>query len=147
MVKTDIVDKIFQQFIPELRKKFTIRKISTLAGLSYDATYRYVHFFIKEGAFKEEKVGAYSYISINLESDYSRKIIERISLSKTRKFLKKNVVVRKNYSDIGGYSVEMFESLSPKAVAVIKWWFLGKENAEKIGKDLAEREQARYLGL
>ncbi len=95
MVKVEFIDKIIGQFLPELKQKFTIRRISLLTKLSYDATYRHVHYLMKEGALKEEKVGAYSYVSINFESDFARKIIERISLNKTRKFLKKDVVTKK----------------------------------------------------
>ena len=95
MVRVEFVDRVFEQFSPELKKKFTIRKLSLLSKLSYDATYRHVHYLIKEGAFREERVGAYSYIGINFESDFARKIIERISLNRTRDALQRDVVMKK----------------------------------------------------
>lgn len=95
MVKEEFIDRIFEQFLPELTKKFTIRKLSLLAKLSYDAAYRHVHHLLAEGALKEEKVGAYSYIGINFESGLARKTIERISVKRAGKFLKKDIVLRK----------------------------------------------------
>lgn len=95
MVKVEFIDRIFEQFLPELKKKFTIRKLSMLTKISYDATYRHVHHLTKEGALKEEKVGAYSYISINFASNLAKNMIERINLNKTQEFLKKDIVVRK----------------------------------------------------
>lgn len=95
MVKSEFIEQIMEQFLPELTKKFTIRKISILTKLSYDATYRHIHFLVKEKALNEEKVGVYSNISINLQSDSAKKIIEKISLKKTEKFLKQDVVLRK----------------------------------------------------
>lgn len=95
MVKVEFIDRIFGQFLPELKKKFTIRKLSLLTKLSYDATYRHIHHLITEGALKEERIGAYSYISINFENDLAKKAIERTSLNKTQDFLKKDVVLKK----------------------------------------------------
>jgi len=95
MVNAEFIDRIFQQYLPRLSGKFTIRKLSQLAKLSYDATYRHVHFLVKEGSLNEEKVGAYSNISVNFDSESARKIIERISMKKTQDFLKKDVVLKK----------------------------------------------------
>lgn len=100
MVKSEFIERIMEQFLPELTKKFTIRKISMLTKLSYDATYRHVHFLVKEKALDEEKVGAYSNISINFNSDLVKKIIEKISLKKTEKFLKKDVVLKKMLAEL-----------------------------------------------
>jgi predicted nucleotidyltransferase len=104
MVKTEFIERIMEQFLPELVKKFTIRKISTLTKLSYDATYRHVHFLIKEKALNEEKVGAYSNIGLNLNSDSAKKIIEKISLQKTKKFLKTDVVLKKMLDELANES-------------------------------------------
>lgn len=95
MVSVEFIDKIFAQFLPKLAKKYTLRKLSLLTKLSYDAAYRHVHYLIKEGTLKEEKVGAYSYVGINFESNLARKIIERVSLTKTDAFLKKDIVMKK----------------------------------------------------
>ncbi|MFH1224319.1 MAG: nucleotidyltransferase domain-containing protein [Candidatus Diapherotrites archaeon] len=100
MVKAEFIDAIFGQFLPELKKKFTIRKLSLLAKLSYDAAYRHIHHLINEGALKEEKVGAYSYVSINFESSLARKIVERISLGRTRRFMKKDIVMKKMLDEL-----------------------------------------------
>ena len=45
-------------------------------------------------------MGAYSNISINLKSDSAKKIIEKISLNATEKFLKKDVVLRKMLAEL-----------------------------------------------
>jgi len=95
MVNAEFIDRIFGQFLPELKKKFTIRKLSLLAGLSYDAAYRHVHHLLAEGALREEKVGAYSYVGINFESSLARNILGRISARRAGEFLKKDVVMRK----------------------------------------------------
>jgi len=95
MVNVEFIDRLFGQFLPELNKKFTLRKLSLLTGLSYDAAYRHVHYLLAEGALKEEKVGAYSYVGINFESSLARNIIGGISVGKAVEFLKKDVVMRK----------------------------------------------------
>jgi predicted nucleotidyltransferase len=100
MVKVEFIDKIFEQFLPELKKRFTIRKLSLRTKLSYDAIYRHIHYLIKEGALKEEKVGAYSYIGINFENSSARKIVERINLNKTLEFMKKDIVLKKMLDEL-----------------------------------------------
>jgi predicted nucleotidyltransferase len=95
MVSAEFIDKIFIQFLPKLSEKYTVRKLSLLTKSSYDATYRHVHYLIKENALKVEKVGAYSYVSVNFESNLARKIIEKVSLSKTEIFLKKDIITKK----------------------------------------------------
>ncbi|MBS3060503.1 MAG: nucleotidyltransferase domain-containing protein [DPANN group archaeon] len=100
MVKVEFIDGIFEQFLPDLKKKFTIRKLSLLTQLSYDAVYRHVHHLINEGAFKEGRVGAYSYIGLNMESNLARNVLERISLNRAQGYLKKDVVVQKLLGEI-----------------------------------------------
>jgi len=109
MVRAEFIDRIFEQFLPELTKKFTIRKLSLLTKLSYDAAYRHVHYLIKEGAIKEEKVGAYSFVGINFESSIARKIVERVSLKRAAAFLKKDVVLRRMLEDL----IRGFEDVIP----------------------------------
>ncbi len=124
MVNVEFVDRIFEQFLPELKKKFTIRKLSLLTKLSYDATYRHVHHLITEGALKEEKVGAYSNISINFESNFARKLIERASLKKTSEFLKKDIVVKKLLEEL---VKELEKSVTNELLSVVLYGSYAKE--------------------
>ena len=100
MVNLEFLERIVAQFVPNFKKKFTVRKLSILTKLSYDATYRHVRYLIEERALKEEKVGAYSYVSINFDSDFVRKIVEIISAKRTRKFLKKDVIIGKLLTEL-----------------------------------------------
>ncbi len=95
MVKAEFIEGIFAQFLPDLGKKFTIRRLSLLSGISYDAAYRHAHYLIKEGALMEEKVGKCSYLGINFKSELARKGIEKTSLEKTGRFGKKDAITSK----------------------------------------------------
>lgn len=116
MVAVESVDRIFKQFLPDLTKRFTIRKLSLAAGLSYDAAYRHVHHLISEGALREERVGAYSSVSVNFGSSLARKIIEGISLKRTAEFLKNDVVLRKLVEELVG---ELERAVPDELVSVV----------------------------
>ncbi|MFH1285979.1 MAG: nucleotidyltransferase domain-containing protein [Candidatus Micrarchaeota archaeon] len=128
MVNAEFIEGLFEHFLPELKKKFTIRKLSLLSKLSYDAAYRHVHYLVEEKAFKEEKVGAYSYIGINFESSLARKNIEKISLKKTSEFLKKNAVMRKLLEELSG---ELEKSLPNELLSVVLYGSYAKGTETK----------------
>lgn len=95
MVKAEFIELIFAQFLPDLGKRFTIRKLSLLSGISYDAAYRHAHYLIKEGALREEKVGKSSCLGINFKSELARKYIEKAGLGKTGRLGKRDAITSK----------------------------------------------------
>jgi len=94
MVRAEFMEKVFALFFPDLREGYTIRRLSILAGISYDATYRVVQHLVRTGALIETRIGASSRISINFSNERARKIVEIVSLGRTESFLSKDTIRR-----------------------------------------------------
>jgi len=94
MVRENTVTKLISVFMPELIREFNIRELAKKAGISYDAAYRHVKFLVEKSILKEKQVGKSLVCSLNLGNVMARKYLERISISKTEEFLKKDVVLR-----------------------------------------------------
>ena len=86
------MEKVIALFFPDLREGYTIRRLSILAGISYDATYRVVQHLVRTGALIEKRVGASSRITIDFSSERARKVVETVSLGRTEAFLSKDAV-------------------------------------------------------
>jgi len=90
MVRVESINRIMDLFLDDLKKSESIRELSKEAGLSYDTTYRHVGYLLKEGVFREKKVGRTRLCSINFGNKEARMIIGEASLRRTNNFLKKD---------------------------------------------------------
>jgi len=115
MVKESTITKIVSVFMPELVSEFNIREIAKKASISYDAAYRHIKALGKKGILKERQVGKAVVCSLNLSSIMARKYLEKISISKTEDFLKKDVVLRKLFTEL----VENLEKTAPNELLCV----------------------------
>lgn len=109
MVNQEFIHKVCAHFFPDFTEMFTIRALATKSGISYDATYRLVHYLIEKNVLIEQKIGAYSYIGLNTYSQRAMKIVEAISVEKTEQFLEKNKGMKIMLLDL----VEQLKSAAP----------------------------------
>lgn len=100
MVREITVTKIISVFMPELAYEFNIRELAKKAGISYDATYRHISFLVEKNILKEKQVGKSLVCSLNLSNILTRKYLEKIAISKTEEFLKKDIVLRKLFNEL-----------------------------------------------
>ncbi|MEW6528340.1 MAG: helix-turn-helix domain-containing protein [Candidatus Micrarchaeota archaeon] len=100
MVKESTIAKIISTFMPELVGEFNIREIAKKSKISYDATYRHIKDLVEKSILKERQVGKAIVCSLNLSNIMTRKYLEKISISKTEEFLKKDVVLKKMFTEL-----------------------------------------------
>lgn len=100
MVREKTVVKLISVFLPELAGKFNVRELARKAGISYDAAYRHVKSLVKDNILGERRVGQALVCSLNLKNVMARKYLEKISVSRTGEFLKKDIVLRKLFNEL-----------------------------------------------
>jgi len=100
MAREETLAKIFTVFMPQLTEELNVREIAKKAGISYDAAYRHVVFMKKAHMLKQRRVGQAVVCSLDLSNLMARKYLEKTSICKTEEFLKKDVVLRKLFSEL-----------------------------------------------
>lgn len=100
MVRESTITRIITVFMPELVNEFNIRELAKKADISYDAAYRHIKALVEKNIFKERQVGKAVVCSLNLSNIMARKYLEKISISKTEEFLRKDVVLKKIFSEL-----------------------------------------------
>ena len=101
--------------MPDLINKFNIRETAKKAGISYDAAYRHVKALVEKSILKERRVGKAVVCSLNLSNIMARKYLENISILKTEEFLKKDVVLKKMFSEL----VENLREVAPNELLCV----------------------------
>lgn len=115
MVRETTVTRIISVYMPELVGEFNIRELAKKAGISYDAAYRHVKVLAEKSILKEKRVGKAVVCSLNLSNIMARKYLEKISISKTEEFLKKDVVLRKLFNEL----VENLRKVAPNELLCV----------------------------
>lgn len=115
MVKESTIAKIMNVFMPELVNEFNIREVAKKAGISYDAAYRHIKVLAEKSILKKRQVGKAVVCSLDLSNIMTRKYLEKISISKSEEFLKKNVVLKKMFSEL----VENLRKAAPNELLCI----------------------------
>ncbi|MBI2598128.1 MAG: nucleotidyltransferase domain-containing protein [Candidatus Diapherotrites archaeon] len=107
--------KIITVFMPELINEFNIRELAKKASISYDAAYRHIKVLVEKSILREKQVGKATVCSLNLNNIVARKYLENISISKTEEFLKKDVVLKKMFSEL----VENLKKAAPNELLCV----------------------------
>lgn len=115
MVKESTIVKIMSAFMPELVGEFNIRELARKSSISYDAAYRHVKDFAERDIIKERQVGKAIVCSLNLRNILTRKYLERISISKTEDFLKRDIVLKKMLGEL----VENLKKAAPNELLCV----------------------------
>lgn len=115
MKRANTEERILESFLPDFTEEKTSGEIMKMTQISYEPVYRHLKNLVEQQFIIQKIKGKTNLYTLNLESDEIRKVIEKWSIKKRKKFLNKFAELKPLINEL----IENIEFLGPYLLSLV----------------------------